>query len=265
MLTIALTAMGAGCGGGVATVAQGGPPSATEAHRPANAVTSAHSHVASPLNNPAQQPDPHAVPCGVPSASHTCVPETTAPSNPNQFRQRNCDTSVVADSATSCAFAENVFYEYYKSSRAAGAGQSLRAHSPDTGHDYSVFCSLRQGLIVCLGEPLATGIYVSFPNAAIASYTATEANAYASSHDLGHPARAQTAPAPSNPPEEGGEGEDEDEVGSYSHEGDEAFCTSHGCIGDFEGESGYVVKCTDGTYSHAGGISGACSSHGGEA
>ena len=53
-------------------------------------------------------------------------------------------------------------------------------------------------------------------------------------------------------------------MGSYSHAGDEAFCNGHTCIGDFEGEDGYVVRCADGTYSHAGGVSGACSHHGGE-
>ena len=36
------------------------------------------------------------------------------------------------------------------------------------------------------------------------------------------------------------------------------------CIGYFTGEDGTIVRCVDGAYSHAGGISGACSSHGGE-
>jgi uncharacterized protein YdeI (BOF family) len=42
-------------------------------------------------------------------------------------------------------------------------------------------------------------------------------------------------------------------------------CNEHTCIGSFETESGTIVECSDGTYSHAGGISGACSHHGGEA
>lgn len=64
-----------------------------------------------------------------------------------------------------------------------------------------------------------------------------------------------------------GEGEaagKEDEVGSTSHATDGQFCSEHECIGDFEGENGTIVECSDGTYSHAGGISGACSDHGGE-
>src|SRR4051812_42779295 len=40
-----------------------------------------------------------------------------------------------------------------------------------------------------------------------------------------------------------------------------AFCDSHTCVGDFYNESGYIVECGDGTWSHAGGLSGACSHH----
>jgi hypothetical protein len=42
------------------------------------------------------------------------------------------------------------------------------------------------------------------------------------------------------------------------------FCSSHECIGDWDNASGYVVQCSDGTWSHSGGVSGACSWHGGE-
>ena len=41
-------------------------------------------------------------------------------------------------------------------------------------------------------------------------------------------------------------------------------CAMNTCIGNFTGEGGTIVQCVDGTYSHAGGISGACSRHGGE-
>jgi hypothetical protein len=53
-------------------------------------------------------------------------------------------------------------------------------------------------------------------------------------------------------------------VGSSSHAEDSQFCSEHTCIGNFQGEGGTVVECADGSYSHAGGISGACSHHGGE-
>jgi hypothetical protein len=63
--------------------------------------------------------------------------------------------------------------------------------------------------------------------------------------------------------EEGGSGE-EDEVGSASHATDSKFCSEHECIGEFETEPGTIVECADGAYSHSGGLSGACSHHGGE-
>jgi type IV secretory pathway VirB10-like protein len=84
---------------------------------------------------------------------------------------------------------------------------------------------------------------------------------------------AEPAPAPSPPspegeheaqPEGGKPRGGEDEPGSPSHEGDESFCTTHTCIGKFKEEPGTVVQCADGTFSHAGGISGACSHHEGE-
>jgi hypothetical protein len=52
--------------------------------------------------------------------------------------------------------------------------------------------------------------------------------------------------------------------GSHSHKGDAQFCSEHECIGKFEEEQGTIVECADGSYSHAGGIGGACSHHGGE-
>ena len=57
---------------------------------------------------------------------------------------------------------------------------------------------------------------------------------------------------------------EEDQVGSASHAGDVKFCDAHRCIGNFTTEDGTVVECADGTFSHAGGLAGACSDHGGE-
>ncbi len=43
-----------------------------------------------------------------------------------------------------------------------------------------------------------------------------------------------------------------------------AFCSYFNCIPSFwKSTNGYVVQCVDGTYSHSGGRSGACSYHGG--
>jgi hypothetical protein len=79
----------------------------------------------------------------------------------------------------------------------------------------------------------------------------------------------ETQPAPAAPEsdeeDEGTGSSGDDEVGSSSHAGDTKFCEEHTCEGNFTGEEGTVAECSDGTYSHAGGISGACSDHGGEA
>jgi hypothetical protein len=46
-------------------------------------------------------------------------------------------------------------------------------------------------------------------------------------------------------------------------EGNASFCESHACIDNFGNGDGYTVQCADGTWSHSGGESGACSWHGG--
>lgn len=74
------------------------------------------------------------------------------------------------------------------------------------------------------------------------------------------------SPSPATPPQQSS-GESTAPIegpGSRSHKGDAQFCSEHECIGKFEEEQGTIVECADGSYSHAGGISGACSHHGGE-
>jgi len=45
---------------------------------------------------------------------------------------------------------------------------------------------------------------------------------------------------------------------------DPSFCDTHACIPNYDNGNGSTVQCADGTYSHSGGIQGACSHHGGE-
>ena len=53
--------------------------------------------------------------------------------------------------------------------------------------------------------------------------------------------------------------------GKYIHSPPSNFCVYFSCIASFwQFPNGYVTECVDGRYSHSGGISGACSSHGGE-
>jgi hypothetical protein len=42
------------------------------------------------------------------------------------------------------------------------------------------------------------------------------------------------------------------------------LCTFLDCISSFwSSTNGYVIECADGEFSHSGGVSGSCSSHGG--
>lgn len=264
-LTLASSIALGGCGTqGTKTVTVTAPAASqsTTPPTPTTAVSrpSRRSGGATRLANPAQSPDPGtSVSCSEAPVGHACISGTTAPSNPNQFPQRNCDTNVVANSATSCGLAENAFYEYFEDTQTGGDGSSISVHSPVTGKDYDLFCDSSDGLIACTGEPLATGIYLSFPESAIAAYSPEQADAYARTHDVGSPAAPSSGGAPSTAPPSGSpEG-----IGSYSHSDDAGFCSAHDCIGSFDTEPGYIVECADGTYSHAGGISGSCSRHGG--
>jgi hypothetical protein len=269
LMLIAVVTLGTGCSATRTVTTTASTQKGTQNKQAPTAI--AH-HVAAHLNNPAQQPEAKAtISCGEAKIGHACASGTVAPSNPNQSRQRNCDTNIVANSATSCSFAENTFYEYYESPQNAASGQTIRVHSPTTGSDYSVFCGLREGLIACTGVPLSTGIYVSFPSAAVVVYTQSQASAYANSRDVGHPGPATPSPTSRNesrpeverPPEAENNGEEEG-PGSYSHAEDSTFCSSHECIPNFPNGHGTVVECSDSTWSHSGGVSGACSDHGGE-
>jgi hypothetical protein len=53
--------------------------------------------------------------------------------------------------------------------------------------------------------------------------------------------------------------------GSFITSSPSAFCSYFNCIATFSSGRGYVVQCSDGTFSRSGGISGSCSGHGGNA
>lgn len=113
------------------------------------------------FDNPAQPADPATTtPCSATTRGQACVAVGGAevPSNPNEFPQRNCKASLVANSATSCSFAENAFYEYYGS-----GAHAVMVHDPTSGHDYEVSCADVGSLVGCTGPRL----YVSFPEASI--------------------------------------------------------------------------------------------------
>jgi hypothetical protein len=78
---------------------------------------------------------------------------------------------------TSCAFAQNVFYEFYE----ASPEREFPVYSPTTGATYSMSCAV-ESVVTCTG---GNGAEVRFPMSAVRAYTEADARAYANSHDLG--------------------------------------------------------------------------------
>jgi hypothetical protein len=143
----------------------------------------------------------------------------------------------------------------------------MTAFSPVTRKTYRLDC-----VIINTGDAecsTKTGAVVSFPvERPHTAPSSSELEVPQSNEAPSEPTPAEGSPSegsPGEPPssEPGSSEAGEDEVGSASHEGDTSFCAEHECIGKFTTEPGTVVECADGSYSHAGGISGACSDHGG--
>gem|GEM_PF-4449988 len=105
----------------------------------------------------------------------------------------------------------------------------------------------------------------------------TAAEEYVPTETESTPASSPTPEAEEEPEEEASPPAEESELepgdacggevegpGSECHAEDEKFCEENSCIPNFPNGNGTVVECVDGEYSHSGGISGACSDHGGE-
>jgi hypothetical protein len=147
--------------------------------------------------------------------------------------------TVDAESHTSCRFARNVATIARAAHHTTGHyPANLTAFSPVTKKTYRLRCVIAGfgSELLCTTPPPARGIVViSFKTSS-----------------------APTPPATSTP-QPTVEG-----AGSFSHATDAQFCATHGCIENFPNGNGYIVQCADGNWSHSGGISGACSDHGGE-
>jgi hypothetical protein len=120
---------------------------------------------------------------GPPAAQLTPQPPVAAsppvaqPKAKSAFSQ--CDDNVEAlKGTTSCAFAENVFYEFYENS----PEPVFPVYSPSTGATYSMSCTV-ESRVTCTG---GNGAEVRFPLSAVQAYTDAAARAYANSHDVGH-------------------------------------------------------------------------------
>ncbi len=148
-----------------------------------------------------------------------------------------CDTNIRARTpTTSCPFAENVFYAYYRETAGYGGAASVQAWSPITRRTYRLECT---AAVVCAS---ADGAEVRFPAAAVEAYDADQADAYARTHDVG----------PDAAPDDETQGLGSGEGPNPSNE-----------IPNYDEGNGYPVRCSDGMWSRSGGLQGACSGHGG--
>ena len=203
------------------------------------------------------------------AANEPLTPTTPAVAQPAhhaaRVRYTKCDQNISAGPHTTCGFADNVFRAFARQVSNEGsepADYAVQATSPATGKTYRMSCRTTNETTECSG---GKGAHVEFPlNAAQIYY---QPPAPKTETPPSHEApESEGEEAEETEPEEpsGGGSSEEDEVGSSSHATDAQFCSEHECIGSFETEGGTIVECSDGTYSHAGGISGACSHHGGE-
>ena len=133
-------------------------------------------------------------------------------------------------STTTCPFAQNVFYEYYRETDGYPRTVTVRAWSRAARSSFDVSCSGTESIVCRAGD----GARIKFPARAVLAYDDEQAERFASTHETG-PADARRRP-------------DDDAEGN---------------IPNYENGTGYRVQCADGMYSQSGGRPGACSGHGG--
>ena len=124
-----------------------------------------------------------------------------APPRPKTTQSRHvvvtaCDANIkVKSTTTTCAFAQNVFYEYWQAAQ-ANEESSIDAYGPASKRTYTLKCSART-LVTCRADD---GSYVRFSLAAVTAYDADEAAEYACSHDVG---RSDTGSCSDGPRQDG--------------------------------------------------------------
>jgi hypothetical protein len=184
-----------------------------------------------------------------PHRAHRHKPKTAVAPRPRASAFTNCDDNIsVKASTTTCGFAQNAFYEYWTS----GEVSEIEVYSPATKRYFATDCTVDAGTVRCTTND---GGSVRFPVAAVGRYDQSQADAYASSHDLGSGSPQAAATPEYTPPA--------DDASPPSYDGGADFCDTHDCIPNYPNGNGSTVQCMDGTYSHSGGIQGACSHHGG--
>jgi hypothetical protein len=190
------------------------------------------------------------------SADSASFEPTPEPTSHRQRRLRRsvsaafatCDANIsVRAATTTCPFAQNIFYGYWQP-----GGGDFTAYSPVSQRTYDVSCKDGNTIVCTAGD----GAEVRFGVRAVDLYDQEQADAYAASHDLGPGASADDA-------------YDEGSYDDYDAYEDEGYNDGDGItepgenIPYYDEGDGYRVRCEDGTYSHSGGIQGACSHHGG--
>jgi hypothetical protein len=214
------------------------------------------------------------------------VSETATPT-PNAGAFVSCDANIrVKASTTTCPFAQNVFYEYYRQTDGFPRTVTVRAWSRAARRSFDVSCSGTESIVCRAGD----GARIRFPARAVRDYDDEQAEHFASTHETGATnASDQASDDERNIPNyENGTGyRVQCADGMYSHSGGRpGACSGHGGVGDapsdtddseapkpdygtgneipnYENGTGYRVQCADGMYSQSGGRPGACSGHGG--
>jgi hypothetical protein len=138
-----------------------------------------------------------------------------------------CDANIKARAATtSCPFAENVFYEFWRASE--NGDDAFSAYSPVMRKDYEMSCSA-DATVSCLA---GDGGEVRFSMAAVNAYTVEQGARYARTHDLG---ANSDAPTPSEPPPDAPKTDPgpEDTACDPSYEGEclDPSASDYDCVG----------------------------------
>lgn len=92
---------------------------------------------------------------------------------------QNCDSNIrVKASTTTCEFAQNAFYEYWRTEGAS----SLDVYSPAADRGFPTSCASPAGVVTCTTDD---GGVVKFARSAVTRYSDDEARSYAAHANLG--------------------------------------------------------------------------------
>jgi hypothetical protein len=190
-----------------------------------------------------------------------------------------CDANIrVKTATTTCRFGENTFVVYWTHQQYPDF--ALSAYSPAADRNYDLDCTPGEGAVVCTA---GDGSEVSFSQSSVDAYTLQEAKHYVATTDVGDnvfpwdgegsgdqsraqgrgstPGPSYTAPDPDSAPSKP---EPDFPVPDTTPSVPDTSSTPPGAnIPNYANGRGSRVQCADGTYSHSGGIQGACSYHGG--